>query len=77
MSRRAPPDPQVEGRLLLSLRNVNAASVDDLFDQLPADEVRCLIAGLGRKAIRVERAARAKKAGEKRPADALQTLTAD
>lgn len=50
-----------EQSLLALLRAHTAATVDDLFDQLPAPELRCLNAGLGRKAIRIELAVRAKK----------------
>lgn len=51
----------IEVALLDRLRGHRYATVDDLFDALPADEVRWMIAGLGRKAIRIEQAVRAKK----------------
>jgi hypothetical protein len=59
-----PCDRAVEIALLDRLRTHQFATVDDLFDGIPSDEIRLMIAGLGRKAIRIERVLSERKAAK-------------
>lgn len=61
----------IEKALLERLHSHQSATVDDLFDVLPSEEVKCLIAGLGRKAVRIEVDLTTRK---KARAEALKTV---
>lgn len=56
------PDPDVETRVLARFKAHTAASLDDLLDSLPNDEIRAVLAAFGRKAVRITQGVLAKRA---------------